>query len=173
MHRIGMVAGVLCALFAFGCAKKAVVKPESPKTTVQVMPPRFTPEQEADLKSILSGVVLHFDYDDATLKEEHLDQLRQVADALRVRPWAAIRIEGHCDERGTEEYNLALGQRRADAARKYLLALGVSPEAVEAITFGDMRPAVEGEGEDVWRWNRRDELVPAKDAFFDALAASE
>jgi outer membrane protein OmpA-like peptidoglycan-associated protein len=70
-----------------------------------------------------------------------------------------IEIQGHCDERGTEEYNLALGQRRAEAARRYLRDLGISSSRIETKSFGESMPAVRGHGEAAWSKNRRDEFV--------------
>ena len=70
-----------------------------------------------------------------------------------------MRIEGHCDERGTNDYNLALGERRADAAMKYLMALGIPQSRILTISYGEERPAVAGHNEAAWSQNRRDEFV--------------
>jgi peptidoglycan-associated lipoprotein len=70
-----------------------------------------------------------------------------------------ITIEGHCDERGSEEYNLALGERRAAAVRQYLVDSGVSAGKLDTVSFGEAKPAVQGHDESAWRWNRRGEFV--------------
>jgi peptidoglycan-associated lipoprotein len=156
-----MIMISLAVIGTAGCTKaKVQMKPNLPITTVEVEPPKLTPEQQADLEAILAKAILHFDYDEAALTSASRARLDDIADALRVRPWASIRIAGHCDERGTEEYNLALGQRRAAIARKYLIASGVDPSAVETVSYGSEVPAVVGHDEDAWAWNRRDELVP-------------
>jgi peptidoglycan-associated lipoprotein len=77
---------------------------------------------------------------------------------LRVQPWSQIQVAGHCDERGTEEYNLVLGQRRADVARSYLVALGAQTEQVNTVSYGDLIPTVMGNDEEAWAWNRRSEF---------------
>ena len=84
--------------------------------------------------------------------------LQKVAAGLRTRSWIAIKISGHTDERGTEEYNLALGQRRAEAARSYLMALGVPENQLETVSFGEEAPAMKDSNEEAWAWNRRDEM---------------
>jgi peptidoglycan-associated lipoprotein len=71
-----------------------------------------------------------------------------------------LRIEGNCDERGSEEYNIALGQRRADAAKKYLLRMGERGTQISTISYGEDRPRAKGHDEDAWRQNRRDDFIP-------------
>jgi peptidoglycan-associated lipoprotein len=162
MRRSTTATACLLVLTATGCARHAV-KPPEPVTTVEVEPPeKLTEEQEKDLAAILKGGTLHFDLDEAALNEVSQERLQKIATALRLRPWASVRIEGNCDERGTEEYNLALGQRRADVARDYLVSLGVEPEAVQTVSYGYERPIVMGHDEDAWVWNRRDEIRPMR-----------
>jgi peptidoglycan-associated lipoprotein len=84
--------------------------------------------------------------------------LRQNADLMKRHTQIRVRVEGHCDARGTQEYNLALGERRARAAYDYLAMLGVNPSQMELISFGKERPAVSGSGEAVWSKNRRAEF---------------
>ena len=74
-------------------------------------------------------------------------------------PQKEVVIEGHCDERGTEEYNIALGERRANSAKKYLINLGVNPSQLSTISFGEEKPADPGHNEEAWAKNRRDEFV--------------
>ena len=103
--------------------------------------------------------MIYFDFDRSDLSEEARQTLQMKAEALRQFPDIRIRIEGHADERGTVEYNLALGERRADAARAYLVDLGIDPERMTTISYGEERPAVEGQNEAAWSQNRRDEFV--------------
>ncbi len=102
---------------------------------------------------------IYFDFDQSDLHPEARDVLNRKADALRDYPDVRIRVEGHCDERGTVEYNLALGERRADAARAYLIDLGIDPDRITTISYGEERPSVEGQSEAAWSQNRRDEFV--------------
>lgn len=102
---------------------------------------------------------IYFDFDDSTLRGDAKERLRRNAELLRARSDTRIEIQGHCDERGTEEYNLALGQRRAEAAKRYLIDLGVRRSRVETKTFGEGMPAVRGHDETAWAKNRRDEFV--------------
>ena len=85
-------------------------------------------------------------------------------EALQARPDAHIRIEGNCDERGTVEYNLALGQRRADAVKHYLVNLGLRPLRISAISNGKEKPRASGHDEEAWRENRRGDLLPEPEA---------
>lgn len=103
---------------------------------------------------------LYFDYDSAVLRPESGDTLTQVAAYLRKNPQTSVIVEGHCDERGTEEYNLSLGQRRARVARDYLVRLGIAPSRIRAVSYGKLKPAVIGKGEQAWSKNRRGEFVP-------------
>lgn len=115
-------------------------------------------DPSAELEAALRGVSVHFDFNNDQLKPESMDALQRVAVVLRKHHGAALKIEGNCDERGTEEYNLMLGQRRAEAARKYLSALGVSDQQLDTISYGALRPANPGHSEDAWSQNRRDEV---------------
>ena len=101
---------------------------------------------------------IYFDFDKSHLKSEAKDVLRKKADWLGNNPSYSVRIEGHCDERGTNEYNLALGERRAHSAKKFLLALGISDDRISTISYGEERPAVLGHNEEAWEKNRRGEL---------------
>ena len=97
----------------------------------------------------------YFDFDKSDLKPESKIVLKKKADFLRVYPSYSARIEGHCDERGTNEYNLALGERRANAIWKFLNTLGVSGDRLAAISYGEERPADPGHNESAWAKNRR------------------
>lgn len=101
---------------------------------------------------------IYFDFDKYDLKPPARANLREKAEWLRLNPEYSIRIEGHCDERGTNEYNLALGERRAHSAKRFLMALGISEDRIATISYGEERPAQLGHYETAWAKNRRDEF---------------
>jgi peptidoglycan-associated lipoprotein len=100
----------------------------------------------------------YFDFDDYSLRSDARKAIEHNASVLRSNPDVRVEIQGNCDERGSEEYNLALGQRRADAAKQYLVDLGIDPARLYTISFGEERPAVRGHNEAAWAKNRRDEF---------------
>lgn len=102
---------------------------------------------------------VYFDFDSAAVKTSEASKIDTVSGFLTSNPGSAVSIEGHCDERGTEEYNLALGERRAQAVREYLINSGVSPNAVRTLSFGEARPAVDAQTESAYAQNRRGEFV--------------
>jgi peptidoglycan-associated lipoprotein len=101
---------------------------------------------------------VYFDYDSAALKPAAKANLERGAEWLKRTPKVNVQVEGHCDERGTNEYNLALGERRALAARRYLVSLGIAQDRIFTISYGEERPAVEGHDESAWKFNRRAEF---------------
>lgn len=105
---------------------------------------------------------IYFDFDRAELKPEARAILVKKAEWLRKHPEYSVLIEGHCDERGTNEYNLALGDRRANAAWKFLNALGISGERMSTISYGEERPADPRHNQEAWAKNRRDEFKVIK-----------
>ena len=107
------------------------------------------------------GDTVLFDYDSSSLNASAEQTVRDWANWMRQFPAISVVIQGHCDERGTREYNLALGDRRANAVRNVLIALGVSPDRVGVISFGKERPAVGGHDEAAWARNRRAVLTIA------------
>jgi peptidoglycan-associated lipoprotein len=112
-----------------------------------------------DPNNLLSKRVIYFDFDSSAVKEDELPIIRAHADYLAANSQVHFTLEGHTDERGTREYNLALGERRADAVRRLLIANGVSPSQVKVVSYGEERPAVLGHDESAWRMNRRAEFV--------------
>ncbi len=118
------------------------------------------PEALAALQRGLEKV--YFDFDAATLTTAARKALTRNFDLLRKNPQAAVRIEGSCDERGSDEYNLALGERRAQAAARYLTDLGIAAERLSTISYGREKPADPGHDEAAWAKNRRDEFVVVK-----------
>ena len=101
------------------------------------------------------GNTVYFGYDSSALSDDAQATLMRQAGFLRGNPSLTVTIEGHCDERGTREYNLALGERRATAARDYLLAQGVAPARIRVISYGKERPVASGSTEQSWSKNRR------------------
>lgn len=105
---------------------------------------------------------IYFDYDRAELKPDAQATLEKKARFLEDNPSYSVTIEGHCDERGTNEYNLALGERRADAAKKYLSSLGISTGRITTVSYGEEKPVSTGHDESSWSKNRRDEFKLVK-----------
>jgi len=102
---------------------------------------------------------LHFAFDKSNLDEKARAQLEPLAGCIKRSHFTQITIEGNCDDRGTEEYNLHLSIRRAVAAKKYLVDLGVPASLLQTVGYGKLRPAVQGENEEAWAANRRDDFV--------------
>lgn len=102
---------------------------------------------------------VYFDYDKFILNPQALDIMSVNADQMWNHPLSVVLIEGHCDERGTEEYNLALGEKRAREVRDYLVKYGISPERLSIISYGESVPAAPGSGEKSWSKNRRAEFA--------------
>ena len=98
---------------------------------------------------------VYFDYDKADLRQDALDQLKRNADWMRANAQYRVRVEGNCDERGTTEYNLALGDRRAAAVKDYLVKAGIPAARLETISYGEEHPADSGNNESSWSKNRR------------------
>lgn len=102
---------------------------------------------------------VYFDFDKYNVKKEYTSNIEAVAAELKAKPDNKVLVEGHCDERGTEGYNLALGQRRADSVREYLANLGIDPNRVRTISYGEARPAVDGHDDAAYAKNRRGEFI--------------
>jgi peptidoglycan-associated lipoprotein len=139
--------------FRAGCPLEKELKP------VQVAaPPKPAPEGEDKLKKAkeeFENRDVLFPYDSYVLTQEARELLQEKAKFLQQNPGLKTLIEGHCDERGTKEYNLALGDRRAQAAKRYLTGLGVSPERMKTVSYGKERPIDPGHNEQAWAKNRR------------------
>ena len=114
----------------------------------------WTPHPE-----ILQEQTIHFAYDSSAIRSADKTKVAAVADYLKNNPDAAVRVEGNCDERGTEEYNRSLGERRALAGREELIRLGIESGRVDTLSYGEDKPVAEGHNEDAWRQNRRDDWV--------------
>jgi peptidoglycan-associated lipoprotein len=157
------VVGIVVALVAVGCSKKKAdeegleggtgdseFSDGSSRTGTGDDSAMSEPERVRELGSI------YFDYDSASIRGDARTTLKANAQAISGRSeWKSITLEGHTDERGSEEYNLALGERRANAAMQYLVDLGVPTGRMITVSFGEGSPAVQGNDESAWRWNRR------------------
>lgn len=125
---------------------------ESPKVLEKSAEPITAPTQAALDK-------IYFAFDSAALSEEARTALTRGAEFMKENAAAKIRVEGHCDERGSDEYNLALGEKRAKAAMNYLVTLGIPAGRLSVISYGKEKPAAAGHDESAWSLNRRDELM--------------
>ncbi len=134
-----------------------VVEPEPQETTPEPQPetqpePEVVPVKDSDF-----GIV-YFDFDKYNLVDSAKRALEMNADVMKKNASVMVLIEGHCDERGTVEYNLALGEKRAKSSADYLKNLGVAPGRIETISYGEERPAMQGSNEGAWAKNRRCEF---------------
>jgi peptidoglycan-associated lipoprotein len=188
MKKLLLSSLILVSIFILtNCAQKKIVQPEvqqppeiqQPTTTAQesgkVKPEERITEQrlakietkEERPKYIEEKVSLediHFDYDEYDIRPEAKPILEKVASWLLKNPSSIILIEGHCDDRGTNEYNLALGDRRAKSARDYLVALGIASNRIEMLSYGEEKPLCIEETEECWAKNRRAHFVIMKEA---------
>ena len=156
-----------------GCAGCTTPAPEPVPIPETSAPPEVepTPEPEPAGPPIdVDGVwldpdgrplsrTLYFDFDQAVLRPRDLRTLERHADFLRANRNRSIMVEGHCDERGTREYNLALGERRSNAVRSFLMSDGVRDGQIETVSYGEERPVDVGHDEAAWGKNRRAELI--------------
>ena len=110
------------------------------------------------MTEMLNGI-FYFDFDQAIIRRTGHEELNKHAQVLAGDRYMRVRVEGHADERGTREYNLALGERRANAVRAYLVAQGASRSQIEVISYGEEKPANSGHNESSWTQNRRVEIV--------------
>ena len=166
--RLALIAGLAATLAACG-AKKADVaieappstaRPEAPATTTTTAPitevgTSVVPGSQEDLRQKTGSDTVLFAYDSYELDAEARGVLARHAEWLRANPNVRVTLEGHCDERGTREYNLALGERRANSAKNFLAAQGIAVDRLSTISYGKERPAVEGSDEGAFAQNRR------------------
>lgn len=173
--RSALVVAVILGLALPGCAKKVpppappAPAPVVPATPPPAPPPQTTPDvapqldeydrvigmssDQIDRMRLLADI--HFDYDKADLRDQDRQVLSQNGDVLKKFDFLTITIEGHCDERGSVEYNLALGEKRARAAFDYLVSLGVPPDRLKPVSLGKEVPACTESTEACWARNRR------------------
>ena len=132
-------------------------KPEEAVTPSSDVTPA-TPPALAE-EAAFTAETVHFAYDRSSVTAEGQVILAKLAEHLKSNPTAKVRVEGNCDERGTVEYNLALGERRALAAKKFLISLGVSAARISTISYGEENPVATGHDSAAWAKNRRDDFV--------------
>lgn len=121
------------------------------------------PGERALRAARFEGESIYFDFDKSFIKPEYRSVLEEKAQFLKDYPDIRVRIEGNCDERGTNEYNLALGERRSNSAKSFLTSLGVSADRIEMISYGEERPLFLEHNEEAWAQNRRDDFVIIKE----------
>lgn len=119
----------------------------------------FAGERLDDPSSILAKRTIYFDFDSSDIKEEYRDIIKAHATYLANHPRASVVLEGNADERGSREYNIGLGERRANAVRRFLSLQGASSSQLETVSYGEERPVAFGHDESSWRLNRRVEIV--------------
>ncbi len=167
------ILGILVLALAFsvaGCKKKAPKEapppPEPPKVE-EVTPPPAAPDTTGQAARELQAAMdadrarlqaVYFDYDRADIRGDQRDRVTTNAEIFRRWTVWQVSVEGHCDERGTNEYNLALGERRATAGKQALVAAGVDAARISTVSYGEERPANPGHDEAAWGQNRRDEF---------------
>jgi peptidoglycan-associated lipoprotein len=160
-----LAAAALISFMVVGCAKKPKVEPLTKQTTKETIPPVTPSDQSTDQGTkVESGSsskfkTIYFDFDRYNLRDDAKADLKKNIDVMQQDQNLKITIEGHCDERGTVEYNLALGERRAKSARDYMASMGVKANRVSTISYGKERPIAFGHDEDAWAKNRRDDFV--------------
>ena len=151
MKRYALILALVMALAAgFGCAKKTTSEPGYDDG--------LTPEMRAAIQQITDARV-YFAFDKFDIKPEYKEMLKTKADLLKKYSSIRVRIEGNCDERGTQEYNLALGERRSLAVRAAMISAGIDGARVQTRSYGEERPVAFGHDEGSWSVNRRAEFV--------------
>jgi peptidoglycan-associated lipoprotein len=163
---LGLVLLLPMALLLSGCPKKpevktaapAVVAPEPAVVEEEVV---VVEEEVVEIEEI-SLEDAFFDFDKSVIRPDARAALDENIRVLDANPEARVVIEGHCDERGTNEYNLALGERRANAVRDYLTAGGIDRERISTISYGEERPFCLGHDETAWQCNRRGHALPVE-----------
>jgi len=179
---LGLVFMCSAFLILAGCAKKTVpvapsvetdsgrahtgatsdVDPEAVRSArLEDLDAAAAKKEDAD-QAAISAMKIYFDYDRSDLNENARNVLNQIAAILKTNPSYSLDISGHCDERGTIEYNLALGERRARSAKKFLVALGIAGDRVSTISYGEEKPVDPRSNEAAWAQNRRDEFLLVK-----------
>lgn len=151
--RLKLIGTLAVAALLAGCANDHANTGAATGTGAAVQPSGPVPGSEADLVANVGDRVF-FDLNQSGLTSDAKATLDKQADWLAKYPQVTVQIAGNCDDRGTEEYNLALGQRRANAAHDYLVAKGAAGSRMTTISYGKDRPTATGEGEDVWSQNR-------------------
>ena len=154
----------LILLWVTSCGNKKIRSHSSQKEDDQIDSKVTTQKNEnnsvnpRETSNLTKLDTVYFDFDDAKLREDARKMLKENVEILRKNPNIGVSIEGHCDERGSVEYNLALGEKRAEAIKRYLINLGINSKRLSTISYGEEKPLVAGHNEEVWSQNRRGEL---------------
>ena len=158
LFAVVLMIGVLTL---WGCPKKAQMSavPEEQPAQAQEKAPQPEPAKEQAAAKEEGLQPIYFDFDRSFVPDDARAVMKANADWLKANPKVKVRIEGNCDERGTIEYNQALGQRRAASAKKYLTDMGISASRISLISYGKEKPICKQSNEDCWQKNRRDDLV--------------
>ncbi|MDE3270230.1 MAG: OmpA family protein [Pseudomonadota bacterium] len=156
----------LLGLVVFGCEQdKKLKEPIEVSTSAPEMPAQTDVLAELPTttslgcSSELAQRTVYFDFDKFHIRNDALANLEEIINCMRDNNTMTIKAVGHCDERGTEEYNLALGSNRAEAVKDYLRNQGVADDRITTTSRGELEPAVEGQGESAWALNRRVEFI--------------
>ena len=167
LNRLFVIGLAVISLLAWGCTSSGTGQDTRGAASTQTRSGGFNDRVSGGSQSP-SGVevdgstvglqAIYFDYDQSVIRADQKSTLEASAALISSNNWKLITIQGHTDERGSEEYNLALGERRADSVRQYLLNLGIPPEKLSTVSFGENDPSETGSGESAWRWNRRVEF---------------
>lgn len=162
-----MMVLVSSSLVLGACKKKPAPAPTPAPTPTEAAPTRPTPAPRDTMAEYNEKVAatrmrlletIYFEYDSDDLRDDARASLDAKIAVMNANPGLRIKVNGHCDERGSDEYNIALGRRRAEAAKRYLTDRGIDASRIETASFGRERPAVQGSGEEAWSKNRRDEF---------------
>ncbi len=158
--RLLTVAATALLVGSLGCQQTAKVA-ETPDTGSEwsEAPDTTASTGNGDGEPTGNVMTVYFDYNRSEIRPDARDSLRSNANVIGKGDGGRITVEGHCDERGSTEYNLALGERRANAVKRYLVDLGVPSSRLRTVSFGEDRPAVQGHDESAWRYNRRADFV--------------
>jgi peptidoglycan-associated lipoprotein len=179
---LALVLVLPAMLFTVSCAKKEVMAEPEVAPAEQPMEEMAQPDAEAQAaekarleaerlkaeeaeramaaaRQAFTSEDVYFDFDSSALLPMAQETLSKKADYMLHNPGQKVTIEGHCDERGTAAYNLALGERRADAAKAFLVNLGVNPDDITTISYGEENPVDPGHNEEAWAKNRRDHFA--------------
>jgi peptidoglycan-associated lipoprotein len=155
-----LLMGLVVAIVIAGCCQMETIPPPAPPPPPEAPPPP-PPPPPPEVKEIYLEPI-HFDYNKSDLRPGDQEILRRDITTLKENPDAKIIIEGHCDERGTVDYNLGLGERRAKAAMQFLIDGGIDPGRMSVASYGKERPVDPGHDESAWWKNRRAEFVIVK-----------
>ncbi len=169
LKRISLITALMASLMVVACKSK----PKDPAGTVggtegQSLDPSVSTTDTGgtfDATGSDSGKInglssVNFDYDSSTLSTDSRRRLAENAEWIKSNANATVQVEGHCDSRGSVEYNLALGERRAKAVKNYLVSLGIDSKRLTLISYGEEKPLVSGDTEDAYAKNRRANFVP-------------